>query len=87
MALKSLNSEGGFGLLNGNIVIDSDGNFFAANLTVSGTSNLGPVSNVKITGGSAGQVIVTDGAGNLSFGSSSSNRAAVMPYLIPVGES
>jgi len=90
MALKSLNSEGGFGLLNGNIVIDSDGNFFAANLTVSGTSNLGPIANVVITGGSKGQVVVTDGNGVLSFTdmtSGSSNRAAVMPYLIPNGES
>jgi hypothetical protein len=38
-----------------------------ANLTVSGISNLGANSNVKITGGSNGQVLSTDGAGNLSW--------------------
>ena len=89
MALKSLNSDGGFGLYNGNIVIDADGNFSAANLTVSGTSNLGPIANITITGGSNGQAIVTDGNGVLTFAdiSATSNSAAIMPYLIPNGES
>lgn len=32
-----------------------------------GISNLGPVSNVVITGGSASDVLTTDGAGNLSW--------------------
>lgn len=36
-------------------------------LTVSGTSNLDNISNVKISGGSANQLIATDGSGNLSF--------------------
>ena len=36
-------------------------------LNVSGVSNLNSVGNVKITGGSNGQVITTDGTGNLSF--------------------
>ena len=36
-------------------------------LTVSGTSNLGAITNVKVSGGSTGQVVSTDGAGNLSF--------------------
>ena len=39
----------------------------ASNLVVSGKSNLGPIANVYITGGSNGQVVSTDGAGNLSF--------------------
>jgi hypothetical protein len=38
-----------------------------ASITVSGVSDLGAVGNVKITGGSNGQALVTDGAGNLSF--------------------
>jgi hypothetical protein len=38
-----------------------------ANLTVSGVSNLGSNSNVKISGGTIGQVLSTDGAGNLSW--------------------
>lgn len=36
-------------------------------LTVNGLTNLGPIGNVTITGGSAGQVLSTDGAGNLSW--------------------
>ena len=38
-------------------------------VTVTGTSTLGNIGNVKITGGSNAQVIQTDGAGNLSFAS------------------
>ena len=37
------------------------------NLRVSGTTELGLVGNVKIQGGTVGQVLTTDGAGNLSF--------------------
>jgi hypothetical protein len=44
-------------------------------LTVSGNSNLGSNSNVKITGGGPGQFIVTDGAGNLAFKLSSSIKS------------
>ena len=36
-------------------------------LSVGGVSNLGPIGNVFVTGGTNGQVISTDGAGNLSF--------------------
>ena len=36
-------------------------------LTVSGTTDLGTVANVKITGGSNNYVLKTDGAGNLSW--------------------
>jgi hypothetical protein len=38
-----------------------------ANLTVNGVSDLGPVGNVKITGGTDGQILSTDGTGNLSW--------------------
>ena len=37
--------------------------------TAAGNVSLGNVSNVKITGGTAGQVLQTDGAGNLSWSS------------------
>ena len=37
------------------------------NLNTTGESNLGSVANVTITGGSAGYVLCTDGAGNLSW--------------------
>ena len=39
----------------------------SGNLTVSGKTTLGDSSNVKITGGTNGQVLKTDGAGNLSW--------------------
>jgi hypothetical protein len=40
----------------------------ASNLNVTGTSNLGPVGNVVITGGTTGQVLTTNGSGVLSWG-------------------
>ena len=43
------------------------GNVAVGNLTVSGISNLSSNANVKITGGSNGQSLTTDGAGNLSW--------------------
>ena len=36
-------------------------------LTIDGVTTLGTVGNVKITGGSTGQYLTTDGTGNLSF--------------------
>ena len=39
-----------------------------SSLVVTGTSNLGPVGNVTITGGSNGQYLKTNGSGVLSFG-------------------
>lgn len=53
-------------------------------LTVAGNVNLGGVGNVKILGGSIGQVLTTDGAGNLSWASdgtsySNSNVASYLP--------
>jgi len=39
----------------------------AGNVSVSGVSNLGSVSNVKISGGTANYVLSTDGASNLSW--------------------
>ena len=38
-----------------------------ANLVVSTTANLGAVANVKITGGSSGYLLKTDGSGSLSW--------------------
>ena len=43
------------------------GNLLATGLYATGVSNLGPNSNVVITGGSSGQVLSTDGSGNLSW--------------------
>ena len=88
MSLKPFNSVDGISVGETPIeVIYANGDVSAANLVVSGTSNLGPIGNITITGGTSGQVLTTDGAGNLSFRSSTSNSAAPMPYMIPTGES
>ena len=77
-----------------NITVSANTN--TANLTANGvvnfnsTSNvtLGTISNIHISGGSNGQVLTTDGAGNLTFADTASgNSAAPMPHVIPVGES
>ena len=50
-------------------------------LIVEGKSTLGPVSNVAITGGSSGYVLVTDGTGNLSFVDPTTVIAGSVPYI------
>jgi hypothetical protein len=62
----------------GNIV-SSVGNI--TTLNVSGDSNLGPIANVHITGGSANQAIITDGAGNLSFTTLGSDSFMLQPVV------
>lgn len=47
--------------------INTAATFTFANVSVTNTSTLGAVGNVKITGGTSGQAIITDGDGNLSF--------------------
>jgi hypothetical protein len=55
-------------------------------LTVDGTSELGEVANVSITGGVSGQSIITDGSGVLSFGNpTTTDPIAPMPTLIATG--
>jgi len=46
------------------LFVDGEANIATLNPTV---SNLGPAANVKITGGSSGYVLATDGSGNLSW--------------------
>jgi hypothetical protein len=60
--------------VNGLVVIGSNSAYTSesdlsvgGNLTVFGRSNIGSVSNVTILGGNSGQVLTTDGAGNLSW--------------------
>ena len=69
MALRPFNSVAGITVGNDpqTTVILANGDITTTNITVSGVSNLGPIGNVKITGGSSGQVIQTDGTGNLTF--------------------
>ena len=55
-------------------------------LTVDGTSNLGAVANVSISGGVSGQTIITDGSGVLSFGNPvTTDPIAPMPTYIASG--
>lgn len=91
MAIRPLNSIAGFSAGDPAIqVIQANGDITTVNLTANGISNLGSVSNLIITGGNADQYLKTDGVGNLSWdsiGNISSNRVAVMPYLVPTGTS
>jgi hypothetical protein len=85
MALVSLASKAGFAVedVNGiaNVIIDSNGNVITPDLTVNGLSHLGNIGNVKITGGTGGYVMTTDGAGNLTW------TAAGSPTIIQHGDS
>ena len=91
MALRPLNSIAGFSTGDPAVtVIQANGDVTTINFTANGQSNLGNVGNITILGGSNGQFLSTDGAGNIAWddiGNISSNRAAPMPYLIPTGES
>ncbi len=71
MALKYFNVKQG--LTTGNVLI-SDGNV-----------TLGNIGNVHISGGSSGQFIKTDGAGNLSFDAPVGSPAP-MPTVVDIGE-
>lgn len=91
MAIRPLNSIAGFSTGDPAItVIQANADVTTINLTANGITNLGNVGNVHITGGSPGQYLATDGLGNLnwdSIGNLTSNRAAVMPYIIGDGQS
>lgn len=52
----------------------------AAAITFSNTVTLGSVANVKITGGSSGQVLSTDGTGNVSF--TTTTGESFHPFLL-----
>lgn len=86
MALRPLNALDGLSVSANSIqIVFANGHVAAASLAVTGTTDLGDVGNVSITGGSSGQVLTTDGAGNLSF-STVSSGGGQMPYYIPAGE-
>ena len=68
MAIRPLNSVAGFSVgETPSSIILANGDITTTNITTTGVSNLNSIGNVKISGGSAGQVISTDGAGNLSY--------------------
>jgi hypothetical protein len=64
----SSNLSGNF---SGNVTTAAQGNITSlgtlTGLTVNGTSNLGPVGNVTITGGSANYFLMTNGSGTLTW--------------------
>ena len=70
MSFKYFNVKNG--LTTGNISLHSananvQANYFIGNISVTSSANLGDVGNVKITGGTGGYVLQTDGTGNLSW--------------------
>ena len=78
MALRPLNSVVGYSVGANSIIqiIDAYGNVNTNVLTVENFANLGPVGNINIAGGANGQVLQTDGNGNLSWTST--------PYITQV---
>lgn len=90
MTIRAFNSIQGFsvGQNPSQDIILANGDITTVNFTANGVSTLGPIGNVKIDGGTSGQLIITDGLGNLSFSDiPSGNSAAPMPYYIEVGNS
>jgi hypothetical protein len=71
MALKPLNSVGGFsvGEIPANVIL-ANSDIFSNRITVNTFANLGGVANLYIGGGSEGQVLQTDGNGVLTWTSS-----------------
>lgn len=68
MTAKKFNSIEGFTVGEEQIdVVDATGNVTANDLGVSGIANFSGISGVRIPGGIYGDVITTDGSGNLSF--------------------
>ena len=70
MTLKYFNVKNG--LTTGNITLNAgnsniSASTFIGNINVTSSANLGNVGNVRITGGTSGYVLSTDGAGNLSW--------------------
>lgn len=49
------------------LTVDQSGANLTGNLTATGVTRLNVIGNVKINGGANGQVVTTDGMGNLSF--------------------
>lgn len=90
MTVKYFNVKNGLSV--GSIIADASNsnvsaNTFIGNLEVTALANLGAIGNVRITGGTSGQAIITDGAGNLTFGNSTSTaNPAPMPIVVSEGD-
>lgn len=90
MSIKYFNVKNG--LSTGNILLHASNSSvvastFTGNIVATDSANLGAPGNITITGGSANYVLITDGAGNLSWaaqtggGSGSYSNANVANYL------
>lgn len=67
-------------------IVNADANGAIVSLNTSSyTANLGPVGNVTITGGSAGQALTTDGSGTLSWTTVTTNNVANANYAAYAG--
>ena len=84
MASKQFNSVDGYSIGNATVVVDANANVTAAALTANGNVSftganvsLGAVGNLKITGGSSGLYLQTDGSGNLSWQAVSVSTASI----------
>lgn len=89
MAFKYFNVKNG--LSAGNIILDATtGNVDVTNLSVADLTSLGNVGNITITGGNPGEVLTTDGSGNLTFapagGTANAFVVSPMPYYIAPAE-
>ena len=65
--VDSINDRVGIGTVSPGYLLDVRGTANVGALTATGTVTLGSNTNVKITGGTNGQVLATDGSGNLSY--------------------
>lgn len=94
MTEQKFNSIAGFSVgEDANSVIDGNSTVTANNLSAIGNVEftgaevaLGNVANLSILGGANGQIITTDGTGNLSFVDTGSGGDGQVPTLIPEGE-
>lgn len=68
-----------------NLTFNTTTNTLSTTNLVTTSANLGAIANVTITGGSNGQAILTDGAGNLSFGQAGISSARAMGYNLVFG--
>jgi hypothetical protein len=87
-SISNGNSNVNIATANGNITFSAVGNAnimtvtgtganVLGTLSVSGTTNLGAVGNVTITGGSNGYVLTTNGSGNLSWAAQTSSNIVI----------
>ena len=81
MALRPLNALDGLSVSENSIqIIFANGFVSATSLAVTNEADLGNIGNVTISGGSSGQVLTTDGSGNLSFTTPSTAGGNIYVY-------